>query len=70
MSELGFEIDFNDLVSHGQRSNIVDYLTQRGWRTSSRTVKELHAANGFVYPDDDVAAAFADVTISNAVLAR
>ena len=26
MSELGFEIDFNDLVYHGQRSHILDYL--------------------------------------------
>jgi methyltransferase (TIGR00027 family) len=68
MSELGFEIDFNDLVYHGQRSHILDHLTQRGWRTSSRTVKELHAANGFVYPDDDLAEAFADVTYSSAVL--
>src|SRR5271166_22323 len=68
MSELGFEIDFNDLVYHGQRSHILDYLTQRGWRTSSQAVKELHAANGFVYPDDDVAQAFADVTYSSAVL--
>jgi methyltransferase (TIGR00027 family) len=68
MSELGFEIDFNDLVYHGQRSHILDYLAERGWRTSPQTVKELHAANGFVYPDDDVAEAFADVTYSSAVL--
>lgn len=67
MSELGFEIDFNDLVYHGQRSHILDHLSKRGWRTSSQTVKELHAANGFVYPDDDVAQAFADVTYSSAV---
>jgi methyltransferase (TIGR00027 family) len=69
MSELGFEIDLNDLVYHGQRSHIVDYLTQRGWQTSTHTVNELHAANGFTYPDDDVAKAFADVTYSSAVLA-
>jgi len=68
MSELGFEIDFNDLVYHGQRSHIVDYLNQRGWETSSHTVAELHTANGFVYADDDVAAAFADVTYTSAVL--
>jgi methyltransferase (TIGR00027 family) len=70
MSELGFEIDFNDLVYHGQRSHILDYLTRRGWQTSARTVEQLHAANGFTYPDDDVAAAFADVTYTSAVLAR
>ncbi|BBX63517.1 putative S-adenosyl-L-methionine-dependent methyltransferase [Mycobacterium saskatchewanense] len=68
MSELGFEIDLNDLVYHGQRSHILDYLTQRGWETESHSVAELHAANGFVYPDDDIAAAFADVTYSSAVL--
>lgn len=70
MSELGFEIDFNDLVYHGQRSHIVDHLSRRGWQTSSQTIAELHAANGFVYADDDVAAAFADVTYSSAVLGR
>jgi methyltransferase (TIGR00027 family) len=70
MSELGFEIDFNDLVYHGQRSHILDYLTRRGWQTSARTVEQLHAANGFTYPDDDVAAAFADVTYTSAVLAH
>jgi methyltransferase (TIGR00027 family) len=70
MSELGFEIDFNDLVYHGQRSHIVDHLGRRGWHTTSQTIAELHAANGFVYADDDVAAAFADVTYSSAVLGR
>jgi methyltransferase (TIGR00027 family) len=68
MRELGFEIDFNDLVYHGQRSHILDYVNRRGWQTSPQTVKELHAANGFVYPDDDVAEAFADITYTSAVL--
>ncbi|OBA64797.1 SAM-dependent methyltransferase [Mycobacterium sp. 1100029.7] len=68
MSEHGFEVDFNDLVYHGERSHLVDHLKQRGWDVSSHTVAELHAANGFQYPDDDVAQAFADVTYSSAVL--
>jgi O-methyltransferase involved in polyketide biosynthesis len=68
MSELGFEIDLNDLVYHGQRSHIFGYLNRRGWQGVSRTVQELHAANGFVYPDDDVAQAFADVTYTSSVL--
>ena len=38
MSELGFEIDFNDLVYHFERSHIIEYLTQRGWQVSHRTV--------------------------------
>ena len=68
MSELGFEVDFNDLVHHGERGHIPDYLEQRGWRVSPQTVAELHAANGFTYSDDDVARAFADITYSSAVL--
>jgi methyltransferase (TIGR00027 family) len=68
MSELGFDIDFNDLVYHFERSHIIDHLSRRGWQVSHRTVTQMHAANGFVYPDDEVAAAFADVTYLNAVL--
>jgi len=68
MSELGFDIDFNDLVYHFERSHIIEYLTQRGWQVSHRTVAELHAANGFVYPDNEVATAFADNVYLNAVL--
>ena len=67
MSEFGFEIDFNELVYHYERSHIIEYLTGRGWQVSHRKVAEMHAANGFVYPDDEVAAAFADVTYLNAV---
>lgn len=68
MSELGFDIDFNDLVYHFERSHIIDHLTQRDWQVTHRTVAQLHADNGFVYPDDEVAAAFADVTYLSAVL--
>ena len=67
MSQFGFEIDFNDLVYHYERSHIIEYLNQRGWQVSHRRVAEMHAANGFVYPDDGVAAAFADVTYLSGV---
>ncbi|OBJ65733.1 SAM-dependent methyltransferase [Mycobacterium asiaticum] len=70
MSELGFEIDFNDLVYHAERSHILDYLSGSGWQTAPQTVAELHAANGFTYPDDELATAFADVTYTSAVLKR
>jgi methyltransferase (TIGR00027 family) len=68
MKELGFDIDFNVLVYHFERSHIIEYLTQRGWQVSHRTVAQLHAANGFVYPDNEVATAFADNVYLNAVL--
>jgi len=69
MSELGFDVvDFNELVYHFERSHIIEYLTQRGWQVSHRTAAQMHAANGFVYPDDEVAVVFGDVTYVNAVL--
>lgn len=67
MSELGFEIDFNELVYHYERSHIIEDLTRRGWQVAHRTVGEMHAASGFVYSDDEVARAFADITYLNAV---
>jgi methyltransferase (TIGR00027 family) len=67
MSELGFEIDFNDLVYHYERSHIIEDLTKHGWQVAHRTVAEMHAANGFQYSDDEVAQAFADITYLNAV---
>jgi methyltransferase (TIGR00027 family) len=68
MRELGFEVDFNDLVYHAERSHILDYVSGAGWQTSPLSVAELHEANGFVYPDDELAAAFADVTYASAIL--
>jgi methyltransferase (TIGR00027 family) len=67
MSELGFEVDLNDLVYHYERSHIIEDLTKHGWQVAHRTVAEMHAANGFVYADDELASAFADITYLNAV---
>jgi methyltransferase (TIGR00027 family) len=67
MSELGFEIDLNDLVYHYERSHIIEDLTARGWQVAHRPIAEMHAANGFQYADDEVAQVFADITYLNAV---
>jgi methyltransferase (TIGR00027 family) len=62
MSELGFDVvDFNELVYHYERSHIIDYLRERGWQVSPRTVAHMHADNGFEYPEDEVAAEFSDM---------
>jgi methyltransferase (TIGR00027 family) len=64
----GVGINFNELVFHGQRSHVVEYLMTYGWQVSSRTTGQLHADNGFAYPDTDAARAFADQTYVSAVL--
>ncbi|QUR68957.1 class I SAM-dependent methyltransferase [Mycobacterium spongiae] len=70
MSELGLDMDLDNLVYHGQRGHILDHLTRNGWQTSSHRTDELYEANGLVYPDDELAAAFSDVTYCSAVLQR
>ncbi|MBL7325211.1 SAM-dependent methyltransferase, partial [Escherichia coli] len=60
----------NELVYHGQRGHVLDYLTRDGWQTSALTVTQLYEANGFAYPDDELATAFADLTYSSATLMR
>ncbi|KAA1251838.1 class I SAM-dependent methyltransferase [Mycobacterium simiae] len=70
MRELGFEIDLNELVYHGQRSHITDYLSRAGWQISSQTIAEVYKANGFDYPDDELSRAIADLTYISAVLGR
>ena len=67
MTEFGFEIDFNDLVYHYERSHIIEDLTTRGWQVEHRSVADMHAANGFQYADDELAQAFGDITYLNAV---
>jgi methyltransferase (TIGR00027 family) len=65
----GFGIDFKELVFHGKRSNVVDYLAGHGWSVvSSRTVEQLLAEHGFTYPNDQSARAFADQRFVSAVL--
>ena len=66
--EYGFNVEFADLVYHGERSHVIDYLAAYGWRLNSQTTRELYAANGFTYPDDETMAAFADLSYVSAEL--
>jgi len=67
MAELGFEVDFDELVYHYERSHIIEDLAKLGWQVSHRNVAQMHAANGFAYADDELAQAFGDITYLNAL---
>lgn len=67
-SRYGLDVDWSELVYHGERSHVVDYLIASGWQTSAQTVTELYAANGFELPDDEMMAMFADLSYLSAVL--
>jgi methyltransferase (TIGR00027 family) len=66
--QYGMDVDFSELIYHGERNHVVDYLTASGWRTTAQTTAELYAANGFTLPDDEMMAMFADMSYLSAVL--
>jgi methyltransferase (TIGR00027 family) len=68
LKRYGHDIQMADLVYHGERSHVIEYLTSAGWDVSTQTLKEAYAANGFEFPDDEVTAAFGNLSYVSAVL--
>jgi methyltransferase (TIGR00027 family) len=58
---LGLNLNWADLVYDGERADVVEYLTGRGWQTSVHTTQELYAHNGFDFPEGPTMVAFGDV---------
>jgi methyltransferase (TIGR00027 family) len=52
-ANLGCDIDMSGLFFDGERSNVVDYLADKGWRVSTRPRREFFADYGRHFPDDD-----------------
>jgi methyltransferase (TIGR00027 family) len=58
----GFELDFADLVYLGERNEAGQYLADRGWQLTRRTVAQLLADSGLPpLPEDDDAAGFGEL---------
>lgn len=49
----GFDLDMAGLVYFGDRNEAAPYLTDRGWRLSTSSNRELFAANGLPPLEDD-----------------
>jgi methyltransferase (TIGR00027 family) len=62
LKEYGHDIEFSDLVYHGERSHVVEYLTSLGWQVSTQSMREAYAANGFTYPEDETMIPFANLS--------
>jgi methyltransferase (TIGR00027 family) len=67
-SRLGFDLNMSDLIYHGERSTVVEYLATHGWQVTPRSAKEMYAHNGFEFPDDEMAAVFGEMSYVSAVL--
>lgn len=65
---LGCDIDLSGLFFDGERRNVVDYLSDRGWQVTTRPRRELFADYGRVFPDDDALAQFRNIVTVTATL--
>lgn len=52
-ANLGCDIDLSGLFFDGERSNVVEYLTARGWDVTTRERREYFADYGLEFPDDE-----------------
>ena len=64
----GMDVDWTDLVYHGDRAQVPAYLSGAGWQVTARGTVDLYAANGFTLPDDEMMTELADLTYLSAVL--
>ncbi|OBK92977.1 SAM-dependent methyltransferase [Mycobacterium sp. 1245499.0] len=63
----GFDLDAGELFYRGERSVVVDYLSEHGWDVTAHAVRELYAHNGFEFPEE-VVVAFGDLSYVAAAL--
>jgi methyltransferase (TIGR00027 family) len=68
LRQYGHDIEFSDLVYHGERSHVIEYLTSLGWEVSAQTITDAYAANGFTYPNDETMTPFANLSYVSAKL--
>ncbi|MBO0678897.1 class I SAM-dependent methyltransferase [Mycolicibacterium sp. S2-37] len=61
----GFDLDFSELVYTGERAEVAEYLTGKGWATDSIGGADLLVKYGLDAPDDNVG--FADIRYVTAV---
>ncbi len=64
----GIDFDAADLFYLGERSIVVDYLTNHGWQVTAHPARELYERNGFEFPENEMTAAFGEMSYVVATL--
>ncbi|HTX94396.1 MAG TPA: class I SAM-dependent methyltransferase [Mycobacterium sp.] len=67
-ARFGCDINLSGLFFDGERSNVVEYLTNRGWQVTARKRRDLFGDYGLEFPDDDEMAQFRNIVAVTAVL--
>jgi len=60
-ANLGCDLDLSGLFYEGERSNVAEYLGDRGWQLAVRPRRELFADYGRAFPTDEALAAFRNI---------
>ncbi|MDT5050866.1 MAG: hypothetical protein QOD88_1219 [Mycobacterium sp.] len=60
-ANLGCDVDLSGLFYEGERNNVADYLSDRGWQVVTRARRELFGDYGRPFPSDDELAAFRNI---------
>ncbi|MEB4208203.1 class I SAM-dependent methyltransferase [Mycobacterium sp. 94-17] len=69
-AKVGCDIDLSGLFIDGERSNVADYLTGKGWELSTRPRRELFGDYGLQFHDDEAMAQFRNIVTVTATLRR
>ena len=67
LKKYGSDIEMGDLIYHGERSHVIEYLTGHGWDVTSQTMREAYAANGFEFPENETIGFFSNLSYVAAV---
>ncbi|WP_406817024.1 class I SAM-dependent methyltransferase [Mycobacterium sp. M23085] len=67
-AKVGCDIDLSGLFFDGERSNVVDYLTGKGWEVAARPRRELFGEYGLQFHDDEAMAQFRNIVAVTATL--
>jgi methyltransferase (TIGR00027 family) len=68
LKKYGHDIEMAELVYHGERSHVIEYLTSLGWEVTAQKMREAYEANGFELPDDVATMPFSNLSYVSAVL--
>src|SRR5581483_6302503 len=68
MKAHGNDIDMKELVYHGERNHVSEYLSSLGWKVSAQPMREAYATNGFEFPDNEFTARFSNLSYVSATL--
>ena len=67
LKKYGHDIQMGDLIYHGERNHVTEYLTNHGWDVSAQTMEDAYAANGFQFPEEETIGMFANLSYVSAV---